>query len=461
MALHISLLGQFRLFSGEQSLDLPSRPAQSLLAYLVMQAGMVQRREKLAGLHWPEAIEANARSYLRQGLWRIRKSLEGASLDPDEFLQTDDVSVVFLKEADYWLDVGHLLASIESGSIDQLREAVSLYRGELLPGFYDEWIEPERERIAASYHQKMNSLLGSLLEAGYWSQTIEWGEEWIRLAHSPEAAYRALMRAYAGLGDQSMVRTIYQRCITALDRELGIEPSSGTRKLYEQLLHAEVERDRRGEPDQRYRGSGEPRFLDDTNFPQVQSPLLVARENELDELDGYLAQAISGQGRVAFVTGEAGSGKTSLLNEFSRRSLNAHAGLIVASGSCNAHTGIGDPYLPFREILGMLTGDVEGRWAAGVIDTEHARLLWQFCPFAARALVDTAPDLVNTFVHGPSLFERINAHGYERPDWLVQLREVAERPRDGTVAAMIPQSDLFEQYTRLLQTFAQGSPCCC
>jgi tetratricopeptide (TPR) repeat protein len=106
----------------------------------------------------------------------------------------------------------------------------------------------------------------------------------------------------------------------------------------------------------------------------------------------------------------------------------------------------------------MLTGDVEGRWAAGVIDTEHARLLWQFCPFAARALVDTAPDLVNTFVHGPSLFERINAHGYEQPDWLVQLREVAERPRDGTVAAMIPQSDLFEQYTRLLQTFAQGSP---
>ncbi|NIP18270.1 MAG: AAA family ATPase, partial [Xanthomonadales bacterium] len=80
-------------------------------------------------------------------------------------------------------------------------------------------------------------------------------------------------------------------------------------------------------------------------------------------------------GRVVFVTGEAGSGKTALVQEFTRRAQEAHADLVVASGNCNAYTGIGDPYLPFREILELLTGDVEARWAAGAMTREHARRL--------------------------------------------------------------------------------------
>jgi hypothetical protein len=128
---------------------------------------------------------------------------------------------------------------------------------------------------------------------------------------------------------------------------------------------------------------------------------------------------------VVFVTGEAGSGKTALVQEFTRRAQEAHAdpsttdlrsasgqapstgsgqapwtssprlrsgqagqALIVASGNCNAYTGIGDPYLPFREILGLLTGDVEAKWAAGAMTGEHARRLWDAFPLAAQALVE-------------------------------------------------------------------------
>jgi len=458
MALHIYLLGQFSLFSGQQPVELSSRPAQSLLAYLAIHAGMNHRREKLAGLLWPEATEANARGYLRQGLWRIRKSLESVSLNPEAFLQSGDVSVTFLKEADYWLDVDQLLEPVDAISAEQLRQTLSLYRGELLPGFYEEWIEPEREHIEAIFQQKMNRLLERLLDNGQWSEAIEWSEAWIRLAHSPEPAYRALLRAYAGLDDLSMVRAVYQRCIAALERELGVEPSSGTHKLYEQILRGVQEPARSPRLQPMAEDIRQPPFLDETRLPPVPRSLFVARNEELAQLDGFLGRTLTGQGRVTFVTGEAGSGKTAILSEFSRRSLNRHPDLIIASGGCNAHTGIGDPYLPFREILEMLTGDVQGRWAAGVIDTDHARLLWQSCPIAAKALVETAPDLINTFIPGPAVVERMYAHSPEQPDWVVRLGEVAERGGDGTIAAMFRQSDLFEQYTRLLQTIARQVP---
>ena len=73
--LEIRLLGQFDIRRDGAPVEIPSRPAQSLLAYLVLNPGVAHRREKLAGLLWPDATEANARSYLRKALWQVRKSL--------------------------------------------------------------------------------------------------------------------------------------------------------------------------------------------------------------------------------------------------------------------------------------------------------------------------------------------------------------------------------------------------
>ena len=71
----VKLLGQFNVQLGDQSIDIPSRPAQTLLAYLVLHPNSAYRREMLAGLIWPDANESNARSNLRHALWRIRKAL--------------------------------------------------------------------------------------------------------------------------------------------------------------------------------------------------------------------------------------------------------------------------------------------------------------------------------------------------------------------------------------------------
>ncbi len=213
---------------------------------------------------------------------------------------------------------------------------------------------------------------------------LQWSEQWIQHGHSPEPAFRALMMAYAGLGDQEMVSATYQRCVEALNRELGLDPSPETRRLYERIIREQGEEFIPSRPILPELRDQQPRFLDDVEPDKFEKTVFVARENEITQLEEYLSKALSNKGRVVFITGEAGSGKTALVREFSQRAQERHPDLIIASGNCNAHTGIGDSYLPFREILGALTGDVESLWTAGTITKEHACRLWNTLTFVVR-----------------------------------------------------------------------------
>ena len=231
--LEIRLLGQFDVRLDDQPIELPSRPAQSLLAYLLLNPGTAHRREKLAGLFWPDATEANARNNLRYALWRIRKAIEASRT----YLITDELSIAFDANAEYWLDVSVLERKMaEAESAEALIGVVSVYSGELLPGFYDEWAVLERERLHGVFERKMQALLDRLIEGQRWAEVLEWGERWIALGRVPEPAFRALMIAHSGLGDMSKVAAVYHRCVEAFHKELGVEPSEQTRTLYERLI---------------------------------------------------------------------------------------------------------------------------------------------------------------------------------------------------------------------------------
>src|SRR5512139_2725820 len=98
----VKLLGQFNVQLNDQLIEIPSRPAQTLFAYLALQPGTAFRREKLAGLIWPDANEANARSNLRHALWRIRKAL-GDEEGPHYF-PADDLTLAFSPAPGCWID---------------------------------------------------------------------------------------------------------------------------------------------------------------------------------------------------------------------------------------------------------------------------------------------------------------------------------------------------------------------
>jgi predicted ATPase/predicted Ser/Thr protein kinase len=187
-------------------------------------------------------------------------------------------------------------------------------------------------------------------------------------------------------------------------------------------------------------------------------PVFVARERELDKLSDFLKRACQGQGRVAFVTGDAGSGKTALIQEFCRRALESHPELVVAGGKCNAQTGVGDPYLPFIEILNLLTGAVEARYEAGIISREQALRLWNLLPAAARSILESGTDLINIFIPGAALASRASAFSPGRMDGLARLKKLVERKSALPADPSLQQSNLFEQYTRVVQSLAREKP---
>jgi adenylate cyclase len=138
----------------------------------------------------------------------------------------------------------------------------------------------------------------------------------------------------------------------------------------------------------------------------MEKQVFVAGERELAQLDGFLRQALSGQGLVCFVTGKAGSGKTTLVSEFARRAQEQYGNLAVAVGQSDAQTGVGDAHLPFREVLTQLTSDVEAKLAQGAITEENAGRLRKLLVLSGQALVQVGPDLIGVFVPGAGLATR-------------------------------------------------------
>ena len=391
-------------------------------------------------------------------MWRIRKSFESASLRWEDFLTITDLSVTFNRPSDYWLDAEVFLNPIEGKPLEEKIENIRLFSGELLPGFYDEWVLLERDRFQAAYHRKMGLLLDALIDASQWTEAVRWSEEWIRLGYAPEPAFRGLMQAYGAMGDRSMARASYQRCVDALERDLGVEPSLETKQLYEDICLGDFGSKAEAQSVSTDAEPCVPDFLAEEIQVDLDMSVFVSRERELARLDGFLEEALNGCARNAFVIGEAGSGKTSLMNAFIRRGLDAYPDLIVASGNCNAQTGIGDPYLPFRELLELLTGDIYARWSAGAITRGHARALWNTLPVAVSALVDEGPDLIGTFLNGASLVERAETCVPKGATWLAILKErVADKRQDPTISSTM-QTYLFEQYTRVIKAIARKVP---
>lgn len=202
-----------------------------------------------------------------------------------------------------------------------------------------------------------------------------------------------------------------------------------------------------------------PPFFEQTDeLSEVEQPIFVAREAELAQLNAFLDAALAGQGRIAFVTGEAGSGKTALVKEFARQACRQQAGLIVAGGNCNAYGGPGDPYLPFREILELLTGGVETCCVVGMRRQRRTCRLWELMPQAVRTLVEVGPDLVDTFISGKALAARAAGAAPLGADWPAGLRALLAEKATAQNSANLQQSDFFAQYARFLQRLAQRQP---
>ncbi|HSJ54782.1 MAG TPA: AAA family ATPase [Anaerolineae bacterium] len=188
--------------------------------------------------------------------------------------------------------------------------------------------------------------------------------------------------------------------------------------------------------------------------------MFVDREQELATLQGHLAKALAGDGQVCFVAGQAGSGKTALVRHFVEQALASNTEVALAAGSCNAQTGTGDPYLPFREALAMLTGQASARGSQGGGLAENDRRLRTILVRSVQILVEVAPDLVGVLVPGGKLIGEFGKAIADKVGWMDRLELLTEKKGLASGAGDTPaeQTRILEQYTTFLQKLSQKMP---
>jgi DNA-binding SARP family transcriptional activator len=305
-SLHVRLLGQFRVAVDGQPVDGPaSARLQSLLAYLLLHSGAPQSRPHLSFTFWPDTSESNARNNLRQLLHQLRQTLP----DSERYLRADVSSVQWVPDSSFSLDVALLDRALteaetaaRAGDSGRRREclerAVGACEGPLLPSCYDDWIGPERERLARRCVDGVAALVGLLEERREYAGAIARVRHWLHHDSLDERAHRWLMRLLAQAGDRAAALQAYQRCKDALRRELSAEPSPETVRAYERILGA---------------GSGS---LEPAAGREVLAgSTLVGRQAEWAKLREVWERADRGEVCFALVIGDAGIGKSRLAEE--------------------------------------------------------------------------------------------------------------------------------------------------
>ena len=319
--LRVCLFGGLALSWGDAALPtIASLPARSLFAYLVTYRDRGHTRDLLAGTLWPDLPDAQARRRLSQALWQIGRVLHPLP-SPAPYLLTAADTVQFNTAAPYWLDTEEFQAACsgfqdaQSANLQpetaSLKRAVALYRGDFLAGFYDNWMVVERERLHELFLAALERLLELCKAGGAYEEALGYARRLIAEDLLHEEGHREVMRLCHLLGRSNEALRQYELCRTILAEELGAEPAAATTALYRQIA-ADV-------------GSPEVPYLPQARSRQP-SPLLegtgplplVGRIRERAALVGYLERAIGDHGGLVLLEGEAGAGKTRLLQEVAR-----------------------------------------------------------------------------------------------------------------------------------------------
>ena len=305
MALRIHLLGDFDLETdGDPLVAVDSVRLQAVLAYLLLHSRARQPRQHVAFQLWPDSSEEQARGNLRKALHQIRHALP----DSDRFLHVDTRTVQWRTDGPCTLDVAefenalHRAAGLTGSPATQatiLAEAVALYRGDLLPSCYDDWIIPERERLRQRLINALEQLIGLAEERRDYAAAVDHANRLLRYDPLHEGAYHQLMRFHALNGDRADALRVYHTCVAVLQRELGVEPGPEVQAAYARLLEMEIPASLRAQP----------------AFPSTARERLVGRQREWHTLRTAWQAVTHGAAHFCLIQGEAGIGKTRLAEE--------------------------------------------------------------------------------------------------------------------------------------------------
>ncbi len=313
--LELSFLGPPEVRFQGRAVNLRTRKTLAVLAFLALEGGM-QPRARLTALLWPELEETQARGNLRNVLTYLKDALGG------EAHLLIERQAIGLRQETVRVDVRELerVAQGESEAA-QLEQIVRSYRGELLEAFalpdapeFDDWLATQRELVRQRFDAMLEGLLELFEAQGELDRALEVARRRLRLEPLNEVAHRQVIGLQLRLGNRGAALEAYRACQTVLRRELGVEPSPQTTALVSSL---ETEGPSAAVKPLNARATeAAPSVSDDSvlrNAPKPDALPLVGRERELTQL-----REAAQSGKIIFVSGEAGVGKTRLIHAFAQ-----------------------------------------------------------------------------------------------------------------------------------------------
>jgi len=219
---------------------------QELLSYLLIHRDRPHSREALASLLWADTSTEKSKKYLRQALWHLHAALNSDNGNGTHFLLVDHDWLSLNPCSSLWTDVadferafagaeGIAGRQLEPEKADALKDAVSLYSDDLLPGYYQDWILFERERLQNMYLLMLDKLIVYLQFRGDYEVAQGYGATILRYDPARERTHRQLMHLYSLAGDRTSALRQFERCAQALKQELGVKPERKTLELYERI----------------------------------------------------------------------------------------------------------------------------------------------------------------------------------------------------------------------------------
>lgn len=347
----IRLLGHIEVKCVNQRADrFRSRKGRALLAYLISEERQLHR-EQLGALLWPDLTLSRARANLSRVLSNLRKVVPNYILADRETVRFD-FSRPHQIDTRLFLQQAHDLTATPEAEFDPTAaaEALALYRGELLDGLslsdcpdFEEWLVIQRER----FHRRALGLLDLLIhhhiQRGEFNESRRYVQRALVMEPWREEIHRQGMLIAALQGEREAALQQYDRCRRILAEELDVTPSEETRKLYQRILRGEIT------------SSKENQTVQAVSLP------FVGRGTPYAWLLEHWEAACRGQTGLTLVAGEAGIGKTHLVDEVLRHV--AGHGATVLRGRCYEFSST----VPYQAINEAVTTHLTAQ-------TDHERL---------------------------------------------------------------------------------------
>jgi DNA-binding SARP family transcriptional activator len=321
MPLRISMLGPFTIRRDDE--EIPgaawgSQQTRTILKVLLTRRNHVVSTDQLIDILWPDDDPDTARNRLHVRISQLRRVL--AQENPSAYILTHKGGYSFNAESDCWVDAVEFEARAQWGrhcqDCENLSEAITtyetacaLYRGDFLEEeLYEDWTLAERERLRERFLTVLTELAECYARQGRYRRAIARCRQVLAVDACRETVYARLMLYHYHAGEQSQALHTYERCRRILADEMGVEPLPQTTILYEQLFQQNVSTSKHY-PDPVYE-----EHLTETPYSLSRMPF-VGREEEYTQLVASIQRSIGGKGELVLISGEAGTGKTRLVQE--------------------------------------------------------------------------------------------------------------------------------------------------